>query len=485
MERGLKLRGKAVEIGLLAILIARLWLMAMPSSLWTDEIATAFVARFPNHPSLAIVPPYTQSVYYLLPRMMDRLMGFSEIGYRIPSVLAMGLALWFVARIAASLIHPGAGWFAVFTCLAIRDIDYFAVDAKPYAPGVCCAAGAIYFLARWLHSAKWTDAALFLAFAALLWRLQEVFWPFYLVFGLYALARVALKESRVSIAGILAVFAMLALALLPVALRALALYGQARVHAFAPAPGLHDAWRLLKPGIELAGVCGAAAWLLGKWTGARISAVALALAWWLLTPLTIFAFSRLSGTSLFVPRYLSLSLPGAALTAVAAAALWMPGRLWRPASIAMAAAALAFAGNWRTLWPDHDPAGWRAPSEYVSGNVIGPDTPVLCTSPFIEAAPPVWRPDYPLPGFLYAQLWAYPLRGKPYLLPFSPSIQATDYATEIAAETLPSSRRFVLFGSIASVEYWRKWLLARPELQGWGSYTRDFGQIRVIVFSAV
>src|SRR5579863_8843302 len=135
--------------------------MVMPSSLWTDETVTALVSQYPAHPSLAIVPPYTQSIYYALPRGMHALLGFSEIGYRIPSVLAMGLALFFVSRIVARIVHPDAAWFAVFTCLAIPGIDYFAIDAKPYALGMCCAAGALYFLVRWLDSARWLDALWF------------------------------------------------------------------------------------------------------------------------------------------------------------------------------------------------------------------------------------------------------------------------------------------------------------------------------------
>jgi len=480
----------APEIGLLAIVIVRLWLMVLPSSLWTDETGTAFIARFPSHPSLAVVPQYTDSIYYALPRAMDRLLGFSEIGYRIPSVLAMGLALFFMARLAARLVHPKAAWFAVFAALAVRNIDYFAVDARPYALGICCAAGALYFLARWFDSAAWKDAAVFLILAALLWRVHEAFWPFYLVIGFFTLMRTRRKESRVSVKQTFVVLAILVIALLPVALRALALFREANLHAFAQPPSLYDLWRVLSPGVRLVTVCGAAAWLSRKLSAPtgrntrRVTSLALALAWWLLTPLTVFAFSRISGVSLFVPRYLSLSLPGAALTAVIALAGWLPARLWRPAAIVMAVSALIFAGNWHNLWPDHDPEGWREASRYVSGQTEDANTPVLCISPFVEAVPPVWRPDYPLPGFLYANLWAYPFRGKPYLLPFGSSTEAQDYGDALAAGTLSHARRFLIYGDIADAEYWRIRLSARPELRDWHRAARNFGNIRVLVFAA-
>jgi len=376
----------------------------------------------------------------------------------------------------------------VFTCLAIPGINYFAIDAKPYALGLCCAAGAVYYLVRWLDLAKWRDAAAFLVLAALLWRVHQVYWPFYLVFGLYVLMRVARRDSRVSLARILAVFVLLALALLPVALDALALLREAGAHVIVAPPNPLDLWRFLRPQVKLIAVCGVLAWCARKFLrqqgldSRRASGVVLVLAWWLLTPVTIFAFSRLSGASLFVPRYLSLNLAGAALTATLAAALCLPRQLWRTASIAMAGGALVFAGNWRALWPDHDPASWRPAAEYVNRSAAA-DTPVLCTSPFIEAVPPVWRPDYPLPGYLYAHLSAYPLDGKPYLLPFRASSEANAYAARLSAENLSHSHRFLIYGSIASAEYWREWLSGRLELQGWHSDVSDFGEIRVVVFN--
>jgi len=460
--------------------------MVMPSSLWTDETVTALVSQYPAHPSLAIVPPYTQSIYYALPRGMHALLGFSEIGYRIPSVLAMGLALFFVSRIVARVVHPDAAWFAVFTCLAIPGIDYFAIDAKPYALGMCCAAGALYFLVRWLDSARWLDALWFLLLAALLWRVQQVYWPFYLVFAIYALVN---RNSPVGWGRIAIVSLLLALTLLPVALDSLALFREARTHVFVAPPPLLDLRRLLRRDWNLIAICGGLAWLASlmwrtqeRWTP-RASDVVLALAWWLVTPITVFVFSRLSGSSLFVPRYLSLSLPGVAIAATMAAALFIPRSRWQAASVAMAAGALVFAGNWNSLWPEHDPAGWRPAAQYVNRIVEGADTPVLCTSPFIEAVPPVWSPDYPLPGFLYAQLFAYPLHARTLLFPVHPIDEARQYAGRISVDILPKHGRFLIYGGIPGVEYWREWLAQRPELRAWHSEAHDFGDIRVVLYT--
>ena len=69
-----------------------------------------------------------------------------------PLMLAMGLALFLISRLAARLIHPRAGWFAVFACLGLTSFNFFAADARPYALGICVASGAALLLIRWLDS---------------------------------------------------------------------------------------------------------------------------------------------------------------------------------------------------------------------------------------------------------------------------------------------------------------------------------------------
>jgi uncharacterized membrane protein len=75
---------------LLALVIVRLWLMPLPSSLWMDEAITAFLVQCgPAHPSLAALPALSP-IYTALPRLLVAVFGFSEIALRLPSVLAMG-----------------------------------------------------------------------------------------------------------------------------------------------------------------------------------------------------------------------------------------------------------------------------------------------------------------------------------------------------------------------------------------------------------
>jgi len=197
------------------------------------------------------------------------------------------------------------------------------------------------------------------------------------------------------------------------------------------------------------------------------SAIALIAGWWLVQPIGLFAYSHLSGVSVFTTRYVSIALPGAALAATVAAAFFIPKSCWKLAAMVMGIAALVFGGQWTELWPHHHNSDWRAASLAVNALGLGPTTPVLVVSPFVEAKPPVWSPDYPLPGYLYSQIDVYPVNGKPYLLPYGDSPAGRQYAEALAQSTLPAAGKFLIHGPAADVARWREWFAARSEFAGW------------------
>ncbi len=447
--------------------------MPLGSSFWVDEMATVFVVEHgAGDPSLQVAPQVPQSIYYSI--VGPVVWGRSEIAYRLPSVLFMALALLFAGLLAARLIHPDAWWLAIFACFALKGIDYEAANARPYAMGMCVAAAALYFLVRWLDRQSLWDAAVFVILGALLWRVHLIFWPFYLVFLVYAVLRV----KDVSWLQIVSVFGLMGILLLPVAIRALELNAQAKQHVVAEQPAWMALWHALRPIIVVSAVLGAWIWSRFALPRAAISASAAALiaGWWLWHPVALFAFSRFTGNSLFVPRYIALSIPGTAMAATAAAALFLPARSWKPAAMLMGICALVLFGQWTEVWPPHHNSDWRAAARELNELGLPPSTPVICPSPFVEARPPAWTPDYKLPGFLYAHLLVYPLAGNAVLFPFSPTPEAEDYAIALVKGTLPGAGRFVIYGGNGPVHFWRDWFEKRPELDGWSH--RNLGQFR-------
>ncbi|MBI3934914.1 MAG: glycosyltransferase family 39 protein [Acidobacteria bacterium] len=483
---------------LFAACIARLWLMPLASSFWVDELLTFFVVHHgTSHPSLAVAPQISASIYYALPRAAEALFGFSEIAYRLPSVLAMGVAVLLIGRLATRLIHPRAGWFAAIAFLSLSGINYQAADARPYALGTCLAAASFWFLVRWLDTARWTDGIFFVLSAGLLWRVHLIYWPLYIVFFLYAVVRLSRCETTVRWLPAVAVLALLGAILLPVLLDALSILPQAASHAFAPLPEYRALFNSLKLG--LVAVCGAGASVVYRWHLVRVagsepacppvglsvswSATVLIGGWWILHPMCLFVYSHLSGNSVFLSRYLSVALPGGVLAAVAVAGISMPTARWRQAALLLGMGVLLLLGQWDVAWPRHDESDWRGAAHQLHELGLDRDTPMICPSPFLEAKPPEWSPDYPLPGFLYAHLDAYVIPGRPLLLPFEPSPEAYQYATAIAQDILARADQFAIYGGGRNARTWSRWFAARPELIGWRQTTyRQFGDVWVVLF---
>lgn len=477
---------------LLTLSIARLWLMPLPSSFWLDETATVFVARYGSaHPSLAVAAPQAwHSWYYPLIHWEAVAFGYSEIATRALSVLAMLGFLALFARLAVRLIHPAAGWFAVFACLALPGLNYQAANARPYALGMCLFAAALLLLIRWFDSGTWFAGLLFASVAALVLYIHLLFWPSCLVFALYAAVRLREGKTAVSRWQASVVFGLWIALVTPVVAETLGLLKEAGAHVIAPLPTAAQGVRSLE--LMLLAACAAGAWLIGRagrWRAdsgrPAVSALVLIGAWWLCQPVVLFAFSWLTGDGVFVPRYLQLALPGAALAATAAAAPFIPAARWRLMAGVLGIGALLFVGQWRTLWPRHHNSDWRAGARAVNQVEARGAIPVLCPSPFIEARPPAWRPDYPLPGFLYSHLDVYPIAARPYLLPFEASAQAEEFASNLAHGPLPAARGFVIYGWLPQVNFWRDWFARRPEYSGWRQRRLGpFADVDVVVFEA-
>ncbi|HVY92776.1 MAG TPA: glycosyltransferase family 39 protein [Bryobacteraceae bacterium] len=471
---------------LLAVCIARLWLAPVTSSYWVDELVTVFVVKHPGSASFAVAPQVPESIYYWLPRMTSAIFGESEAAYRLSSLLAMAAALWFIARIAARWIHPRAGWFAVFTALSIRGIDYFAVDARPYALGILAAASCIWFLMRWLDSANWVDAGFFALCAAAMWWVQLMFWPFYLVVALYFLVRVVNRETPVPPAQWITVAVALLAALIPRALAALALARQATAHSFAAMPTLHIFEHELHWNIPV--LCAAALWVLTRFAKphprAPRSLWILLLAWWLCQPVVLFLYSHAAGNSVYVGRYFSTMLPAVALVATLAVAYWMPENRWNLAAACMGVVALIAQGHTQSLSYRHDISDWRSADEEINRFAPNASVPVIVVSPFIEGRAPAWTPDYALPGFLYAHLEGYPVKGRLILFPYTgpDDPEARKYAEALlASHQLPG--KWAIYGQIPGHD-WDKWFAARPELAGWHHVLKKFGDVIVVEFTA-
>jgi len=474
---------------MLGLCVMRLWLMPLPSSFWVDELGTVFVVRHgASEPSLRAAPQVADSIYYVLPTLAGKLAGTNEISYRLFSVLAMGGALFAIARLAARLIDPRAAWLAVFGCLASRSFNYEAADARPYALGSLVLTWAILLLVRWLDSGRVRDALLFAAAASLLWWVHLIFWPFYLLFFLYAGFRIGTAQTSIGWLPLVALFSAIAIATAPVAFRALSLLHQAGEHVVVAPPHFNDLTVELKLGL-MTGIFTVGSLAAGYfgWRSPQISVSSASMlligGWWLIDPLALFGFSRITGNSVFVARYMYLALPGMTLAALVLVARFIPAGHWRSLALGLGAAVFLFGGHWNHFRLPHHNSDWKAAATALREWTRGEEIPVICPSPFIEARSPVWSPDYPVSGFLYSHLSFYPMGGRVYPFPFESSREVEAYARTLSLERLSRSPRFAIYGGDRSVRFWRQWFAARPELDDWENRMLGvYGDVNIVVF---
>ncbi len=428
---------------LLAACVARFWLPLLFESFWIDETLTAFVVRHgANHRSLAAAPGLSQSIYYWLPRISESLLGWSEFSLRLPSLLLTLGSLVLIWKIARQLIHNDAGWIAVFLCFIPHEFTRQATDARPYGLGTFLALLAIWLLIR-------GSRYLFIVPAALLIYVQLIYWPFYAVF---------FRRRR----EMLIVLACAA----PMIPATLALFHNAGIHVVTPMPTVGTVISGFQ--IPLIAAVGIGAWLLHRKTNPIATPSSdriLLLIWCFWPPFCLLAVSLITHNSVFLPRYFSLALPGAILLAIWLASLSIPVHWWKPAALVLAIGILA------SRHPAMRNSHWREAA--IAVNNLAAGAPVICPSPFIEAQPPLWKPDYKLPGFFYAHLDAYPIHQPTILLPARLSPEGE---TLIRNATLPD--RVIIYGGVYSVNLWAQ------RLSGWHAHQAgSFGDVQVLELS--
>lgn len=478
-------------LGLLLVLcIVRLWLMPLGESFWTDEAGTVFVVHHGTEdPTLAVAPQVAESIYFALPWIAEKLGGGSELVYRLPSTCAMLAALFVIFRLARRLMPPQAAWFVLFACLAMRGFDIQADDARPYALGTLVAVSTVWFLVRWLDAGRWRDALLFVAGGALLWRVQLIYWPFYLVLALYAGARIVMHHSAVRWPWPTAAFLALALFVWPAVPEARALAMSTQQHVIVAMPTMRSLLSAWAPAVLIALSVLLIAWpvrwiRLRKGESAAPSSWVLMAAWWLIPPLALFSFSKLTGQSVFASRYYSLMFPGAALAGTALAARYIDARRWTVLGAILGGGVLIFLGQWDRPAPRDFNYDWRAAAQAEKQDAQAA-TPVICVSPFVEAQSPAWHPNYPSSSFLYAPFVVYPVQGRVYTFPFDISQAAKTYAYSLTGTTLGPAGEFLLYGYRPAEERWQQWFQKRLAPRGWRSRSLgNFGEVNLVEFKA-
>lgn len=450
-----------------ALVVLRLWVMPLPSSLWLDEFGTVWVTDGGLGGVAARARLFPQSLpYAALVAVVRAAAGSSEIVLRLPSLVAMLVALGLVCRLGRLAFGREAGLLGAGVFLLSPQAEFAASDARPYALAVLFSTAALVALGLWLRSGRARDGIAYVLASAAAVYCHYLFAASLAAHAFFVLDRVrrGTPVSRRAIAGAAAGLAVL---LLPAAVLVTEIGGRRTSHAFGTMPsglGLLNGilpvrvLGLLVPAAALCFLLRIARGFRGRPAAADGEPSAwfpLLVAAALAPAILLFAASRLLGTPLFEGRYLLASLaPWAALLGGAASRL-EPEGAGRTTVAGALALALVLRGEPRNLAIAHGREDWRAALARLAASA--PEAPVLLGGSFAEAQDLELVADPGHQDYLVAPVRYYAPAREAVALPLGASEAAVQAAERIAAPAL-ASNRFALVERSSRFPSWSPWL---------------------------
>jgi mannosyltransferase len=452
---------------LLAIVIARFWLLPLRDGFWLDETGTVWAIQGSLRDVLTRcnIWPSQSPAYSLLVWFFYRLPGPHEVMVRLPSIIAMCVATYLLYRVALSVVGPAAAWPSIIVFALIEPVAFAAADARPYAMAMLAVVGAIFLLVRWLDTGRPLYGLGYCLLASLTVYIHFLFATTLFVHLVYAIYRVR-TEKRVSQGRLMQASALIAALLLPLAIYMLAVFKTARHHSFAGSPNGADLFALLAPPL-LSGTI-IAVLLLGYLFKAHLyfnftrlprPSIVLLAAWTLLPISLLYGVSVFTSLKIFLPRYL---LPSEA--AIALLAGWLVSAIFPPVSrsIVVAALILAALGYGPNAKFSHG-GDWRLAMAKVRSTVGSSDMPVLIRSDFPESEPFDWLNDNARKEYLFAPLTAYSSAGNVVPLPMYLTADSSAYLDQIIPQL--EQRDSFLLVNMGDSSY-ENWLLGRLSFEG-------------------
>jgi hypothetical protein len=466
-------RGDAALAALAAVVILRLWVMPLWSSLWLDEFGTTWITSSPLSEIVEKARLFPQSIpYAALIGLTRSITGSSEASLRWPSLAAMLGAAGIVLCLGRRLFGRAAGVAAGVIFLTFPQVEFSAADARPYALGVLAAAAAYLLLVRWLDEGRTADGVGYVLCAALSVYFHLFFAAALVAHALYAWRR--RRASAVSARGMGAAALLLGLLLVPAAALGAELGGRWRTHVFGVPPGAMRlvqvlfpvrAFGLLVPAVVVAAMFRVVRGMAMEPLDSRErDALALLVAGVLVPPFVLFAASRWTGASLLEGRYLLSAAPAWAVLLGALVARLRPVRAPNVVLALTLALALVTRGE-LTRWPiAHGREDWR--SAVAAVNRANGDRPVFLSGSFAESSDPALVRDPRHEEYLLAPLAYYPIRGRPVVLPLRAQPDSDAEGERRIARALTEDG-FALIERSSRFPSWTNWFTTRLAPMGY------------------
>ncbi len=413
-----------LALGLCLAAFVATWLPRLFWGLWTDEASTFWMACEGWKEAVVRVAasPGQSNLYGFVESFFTGRGPWLEPLMRTPSVIAMGIAGWYLKRISEALIHKDAGWPIVVLFFCAPDIINFGTSARPYAMALAAALASFWYLLEWLESGRRLTILKYLAASVFTLHLHYFFGFIFVVQAVYLVAS-KLSGRPVGLALPVAAAIVLPASLVPM-LRHLALTAkEANTFAFPEPPSfVHLLQMCFHPTLLLTLGLGLVLVAMQKrktsWNPVHLppASIALLATWLLLGPLAFFLAARLTPHALFSTRFQLWAGPAFLLLA-AWTIVGLSTESRKLMLLAFFAGTVLHPGNMMQSWRDST-TSWREPLQLVRDRSISEAPPVFVASGLVESGPIQWQTMSPATHRLFAPLTAYPLRNPTIPLPY-------------------------------------------------------------------
>jgi hypothetical protein len=476
---------------LFSVLVVLVWGPRMFRSFWVDEAGTFWMAHDGFFSAIRKTWNWPgQSVLY---SGIASLFCFSsgplrEFALRIPSVLGMAIAGYYLYKLTESAIGPGSGLVALILMAFHPDIVPLGTEARPYGLGIGAVAASCWYLYQYTETANRKYVVRFVFASLAVIYMHYLFGVIFLAQAGYLLYLFITNRRTVRWGELLAAFVAIALLSLPLLEHIRLLMREAHTLPLTFFPTVKDLVdRLISPFLAFGLLLSALAIQFGLPGGWRSPAVAkrsvliLGLGWWLIPPVLLFALSIKTPMRLFVPRYFSYSILAQVLLFVALAYSVLQSRVaqtWAMLGVLLSTASPLSISAGRARGSEE-----LKPSLDIirSENAKGTPPPILFSSPLPETNFEDWRAGAP-GSHAYAPFVAYPVPNRILLLPYRFTDEVKQHVAELVRTELRDKPEVLFMAYQVFAESWESWLLQTMKDAGYTATVEHPNGYYVILF---
>jgi hypothetical protein len=467
------------------IAIAAGWIGRLRWGFWTDEAGSFWMSSGGFAAAIAKTETFPgQSLLYSgIASFFHHPGPNQELWLRLPSILGVLAAGYFLFRLTESIVGQGTGYLAVIPFFCTAAVIAGATNARPYGLALAAATGCGWKFYEFLKTGTRLSFIEHLIFSALVIYLQY-FFGFMLALQFAFALYWRWRGHRVPSIMFFVAPATWILSLWPLreSLHQLVRFSQG---SYTPpiSPTVAQFFLLCFPlGPLLAGAVGCAAIAFAfprSWKPKfdwPEGAFALTITWLFAAPILFFALARWTPYDLFATRYLLFITP-AFFILLASLISWIPATHHRLLILfAILGGTVLHPGNLLQVYagPAED---WRPALETIRQF---PDNPVFVRSGLAESNRIAWRDGARPDSFVLAALSAYPIHNPVLPLPYHLTPEVQQYVKGKLDTDLRNAPRVLLVADDnADVN---SWMQSEMKARGYTAHLADRGGYTVSAF---